>query len=153
MAKTPGNCSSSANYFLIFTLLVFFMLLYVYINPSYIMSAKKERFIANATYDAKLMPADKIVVMQGLGNPDIPVQATDVDTTDESSPSVDGKPNGPRSKLVFAYNKCKPECCATSGGYSCNGGCPCITKDQIKFISTRGFNHKNDKCSFDEMDF
>lgn len=152
MAKTPSpRCSNTVNFFLVILILSFFMLLYFYIVGFSINFTKQERF---AVYDdSRLLPADKIVVMQGLGNPDLPIQATEYDADDTSAPSVNGKEDGPKSKLVFAYNECKPECCASSGGYSCNGGCPCITKDQMNFIGTRGYNHKVDKCSFDEIDY
>lgn len=134
MTKT---CLSS-NYFLILILLVFFMLLYVYIGPP--MTKQLERF--NVQKDNELLDKDKIVVLQGLGNPDIPIQATAYDDNDVSSPAVDGSENGPKSKLVFAYNTCKPECCATSGGYSCSGGCPCMTNSQLKFAGSRGGNSR-----------
>ena len=151
MAKTPSpRCSNTVNFFLIILILSFIMLIYFYIVgfPSF---NKKEPFYVHD--DSRLIPADKIVVMQGLGNPDLPIQATEYDAEDTSAPSVTGKEDGPKSKLVFAYNQCKPECCASSGGYSCNGGCPCITKEQMNFIGTRGYNHKADKCSFDEIDY
>ena len=152
MAKTPSpRCSNAVNYFLIVLIFVFVMLIYFYIVGFPTFFIKQERFAVHD--ESRLLPADKIVVMQGLGNPDLPVQATEYDAHDTSSPSVNGKEDGPKSKLVFAYNECKPECCASSGGYSCNGGCPCITKDQMNFIGTRGYNHKADKCSFDEIDY
>lgn len=133
------------NYFLLLTLLVFFMLLYVYIGG---FSSKKslERF---TTADYKLIPADKLVVLQGLYDPNLDFEVSTPDSTDPSSPPVDGTEQGPRSKFFFAFNECKPECCSTSGGYSCKGGCPCMTAEQRKFSGSRGQNQKGEKCSFD----
>lgn len=133
------------NYFLILTLLVFFMLLYVYIGGS--SKRSLERFTAAADY--KLIPADKMVVMQGLFDPNVEYQPAIPDSTDPSSPPVDGTEQGPRSKFFFAFNECKPECCSTSGGYTCKGGCPCLTPEQQKFAGSRGQNQKGEKCALD----
>ena len=43
--------------------------------------------------------------------------------------------------FIFAYNKCSPECCPST--YSCDKGCVCTTKQQRKFINTRGNNRSN----------
>ncbi len=154
MARSKSPSCFSSNYFLILTVLIFIMLLYVYIvNPMQYFDKSKalEKFSEVMNY--KLIPADKLVVVQGLGVPEIPIQATKPDQTDPSSPAVDGTEDGAKSKFFFAYNECKPECCATSGGYSCNGGCPCVTKEQEKFAYRRGYNHKPSKCSYDEVDY
>lgn len=126
MAKE--GCFTS-NYFLILVLIVFFMLLYVYATPRKVLVS--EAFVAET---GKLIPADKLVVIQGNGIPDVPIQASVPDSNDPSAHSVDGTLNGPRSLFTFAYNECKPECCQTSGGYSCNGGCPCLTDEQKNFM-------------------
>lgn len=132
------------NYFLILTLLVFFMLLYVYLGgPN---KRPLERFTIS---DNKLIPADKMIVMQGLFDPNVDFQPSIPDSTDPSSPPVDGTEQGPRSKFFFAFNECKPECCSTSSGYSCRGGCPCMTSEQTKFAGSRGQNQKGEKCGFD----
>lgn len=131
------------NYFLILILLVFFMLLYIYIGNS----TAVERFTAAASYH--LIPADKLVVMQGLFDPNVEYQPSTPDSNDPSSPAVDGTEQGPRSKFFFAFNDCKPECCATASGYTCNGGCPCLTAEQQRFAGSRGQNQKGEKCSFD----
>lgn len=143
MAKSCFN----GTYFLILTLLIFFMLLYVYVGGK--PNVPKTSF---ETFEQsyKLIPPEKLVVVQGLGVPDVPIEPSKPDTTDVSAPTIDGSDNGPRSKFYFAYNECRPECCATSGGYSCSGGCPCLSKDQMKFGYSRGFNHRNAKCGFDD---
>lgn len=125
MAKSCFN----GTYFLILILLVFFMLIYVFVGGN-TMQKSVEYFYE----DRKLIPADKLVVIQGNAIPDIPIESSQPDLTDPSAPTVDGTETGPRSKFLFAYNECKPECCSTSGGYSCNGGCPCITPEQKKFL-------------------
>ena len=131
-------------YFLIFTLMVFFMLLYVY-------PGNQLDIIQVESFDEpnKLIPADKLLVVQGLGVPDSEFKPAQPDTTDISAPSVDGTEQGPKSKFLFAFNQCKPECCSQSVGYTCAGGCPCLTKEQMKFATSRGFNFQNSKCSFD----
>lgn len=144
MARLSRN--SLSNIFLVAVLLMFFMLLYVYARKHY---PGKELF---ATEEAKLIPADKLVVIQGNGIPDVPIQPSKPDE-DPSAPSVDGTEAGPKSKFLFAYNECKPSCCAKSGGYACHGGCPCFTKDQEKFAFSRGYNHRPSKCSYDEADY
>lgn len=53
-----------------------------------------------------------------------------------NNPSVDGTPNSPKSRFMFAYNQCKPECCP--GTYSCNGGCVCTNKNQVDYLNKRG---------------
>lgn len=128
--------------------MLFFLLLYIYARKH---QPGKEFFVDSS--DNKLIPTDKLVVVQGNGIPDVPIEPSKPDTNDNSSPSVDGTEEGPRSKFLFAYNQCKPSCCATSGGYTCNGGCPCMTKDQQKFAYSRGYNHRPNKCSYDESDF
>lgn len=41
--------------------------------------------------------------------------------------------------FFFANNKFDPECCKDST-WSGNGGCACVTSEQIKFLSGRGNN-------------
>ena len=147
MAKMSRN--SMSNIFLLVMLIFFFMLLYVYTRKHY---PRKELFIDSSEQN-KLIPTDKLVVVQGNGIPDVPVEPTKPDSSDISAPSVDGTEEGPKSKFLFAYNECKPSCCDTSGGYACNGGCPCMTKDQQKFAFSRGYNNKASKCSYDEADY
>jgi hypothetical protein len=128
MAKACFN----GTYFLILILLVFFMLIYVFVGGNTQTSPLKEYFYV----ENKLITPEKLVVVQGNGIPDIPMESSTPDQSDPSAPSVDGTESGPKSKFLFAYNECKPECCDTSGGYSCNGGCPCITPEQKKFLFT-----------------
>ena len=147
MAKSK-NCFKS-NYFLILVLLVFFMLLYVYIGGPMSLQKRVEMFVEN-----KLLPADNLVVVQGNGIPNVPIEPSEYDKSDDSSPIVDGTEKGARSKFFFAYNECKPECCKTSGGYSCNGGCPCVTQEQMKYAYSRGNNSRHKKCAYDsERDY
>ena len=132
--------------FLIMLLLAFFLLLYIYTSTTYKGPTAIEMF-AEAS---KLIPSDKIVVFQGNGIPDVPVEPSQPDQNDTSAPAVDGTDNGPRSKFLFAYNECKPECCGTAGGYACNGGCPCLTEEQKAFAYGRGKNNRPGKCYYDE---
>ena len=53
-------------------------------------------------------------------------------------PNVDGTVSSPKSMAMFKFNYCKPECCPSI--YSCSNGCICQTKNQNKFISSRGNN-------------
>ena len=54
--------------------------------------------------------------------------------------SIDGVDK--RKKMfMFTYNQCRPECCPST--YSCDKGCVCTTKQQRKFINTRGNNQTN----------
>lgn len=54
-----------------------------------------------------------------------------------NSPYVDG--DGPKkSRFMFNYNQCSPECCPST--YSCSGGCVCTTKKQRNFLQNRGGN-------------
>lgn len=145
MAKR--GCMS--NYFLISILLVFFMLLYVYASTT-LVASRREPFVESTN---ALISPDKLVVVQGLGVPDVPIAPSMPDPNDSSAPTVDGTENGPRSKFLFAYNACRLDCCPTSGGYSCSGGCPCMTPEQKKFAGSRGFNSRPSKCSYDEKDF
>uniref|UniRef100_A0A6C0M0U4 Uncharacterized protein n=1 Tax=viral metagenome TaxID=1070528 RepID=A0A6C0M0U4_9ZZZZ len=57
-------------------------------------------------------------------------------------PSVDGTSKTPNNMFMFAYNQCNPKCCPST--YSCDGGCICTTKDQSKFLSSRGSNNNGE---------
>ena len=138
---TTTKCGIASQYFLIILCIIFFMILYVYMGTPV---KVKEPFYVSSDY--KLIPGERMVVMQGNGIPDIPVEASMPDVNDSSSPSVDGNPSSQKSKLMFAYNECKPECCATSGGYACNGGCPCMTKEQLGYALSCGTNSKPRLC-------
>ena len=67
---------------------------------------------------------------------------------DQWLPTVDGVPNSQKSLFMFAYNKCKPECCVDSA-YSCSGGCVCLTEDQKKHMGSRGGNshYSRENCT------
>jgi hypothetical protein len=60
---------------------------------------------------------------------------------DTSPPPITLDVKSSRSMFEFAYNKCSPECCKTSG-YMCGGknGCVCMTDDQKKYLNRRGGN-------------
>lgn len=59
---------------------------------------------------------------------------------DPATPSVNGDPNGPKSKFVFAFNQSRPECCPST--YSTSSGCVCTTAQQRNWIANRGRNAK-----------
>lgn len=91
-------------------------------------------------YDPSLLPGDKIQVFQGSQMPDkLPTTPIQFDQKDPSAPSVDGTLAGPKSLYMMTYNAVSPECCNYSP-YSTEGGCVCITKDQMKFVGSRGKN-------------
>ncbi len=117
-------------------------MLYVYIGG---IQKTKEKFTSNSNYN--LIDGDNMIVFQGVGLPDSYPDPSLPDRMDPSNPSVDGNIDGQRSKFLFAYNECKPECCATSGGYSCDGGCPCMTNEQLGYSHSRGNNSKLTLCS------
>lgn len=98
----------------------------------------------------ELIPENKLAVYQGVSANNTPLKSIEFED-DETKPSVDGSPNGPRSLFMFAYNKVSPECCLgeRSGGYSTNGGCVCITDKQKQYFSENSKTLENlDKCVF-----
>lgn len=98
----------------------------------------------------ELIPRNKLAVYQGVSANNIPLKSLEFED-DDTKPSVDGSPNGPRSLFMFAYNKVSPECCLgeRSGGYSTNGGCVCITDKQKQYFSENSKTLENlDKCVF-----
>lgn len=145
-----GDCFGS--YFLILVLIVFFMLLYVYVGGTTVhanmvpASNNRERFVEKYN---ELLPVDKIAIIQGNAVPDKNPGKITFDQNDPSTQSVDGTKNTPKSMFVFAYNKCDVKCCGDSP-YSCSGGCVCLTDDQKKFLSNRGFNNRQNKCVSEE---
>ena len=68
-------------------------------------------------FDNKLFEKDKVIVIQGNGIPDVPIKPSEPDTID--------------TRFNFAYNDCRLDCCKDSS-YSCNGGCVCLTPEQLK---------------------
>jgi hypothetical protein len=60
-------------------------------------------------------------------------------------PSVDNDEKSARSMYMFAYNKCKPECCDHSP-YSCDRGCICLSDKQRGLLSSRGYNNNPQSC-------
>jgi hypothetical protein len=145
-----NDCFGS--YFLITMLIVFFMLLYVFFAPiqPIIIDQRVYPFEMFDNKEITLLPKDKILVIQGNGIPDQNFTPTENDKNDPAYLSVDGTDKSPSSLFAFAYNKCSPECCGDSGGYSCNGGCVCITNEQKKFFGSRANNNIYNKCSNDE---
>ena len=109
---------------------LFVLVLSVYL---FVAMGRREKF-TEPTGPVALIAPEKTVVVQGNGVPDIPIEPTAYDANDESAPSVDGTIDGPRSKFLFAFNECKPECCGSSGGYMCEGGCPCLTDKQKTYF-------------------
>ena len=64
-----------------------------------------------------------------------------IDTTSSSNYTAnDWTPD--HTMAMFSNNTKKASCCATSS-YSTSTGCPCITKDQFNYLSSRGGNHSN----------
>jgi len=148
IVPNKNNCAST--WFLLFTLFVFFMFLYVFASMpvmTYVVYTPVEKY-QDKDLDS-LIPVDKLMVVQGNGVPDTKPQTIQLDTTDPSTMGVDGTDQTPKSMFMFAYNKCDAACCGESP-YSCNGGCVCLTKEQKKYMSSRGFNNKYNKCSMDE---
>ena len=146
MAKSMKSCGAPS-YFLIATLLVFFMLLYVYAAkayPSVGPSSNVEKFRSNQ--GANLLSPENIVVLQGSQVPDS-MPATINWDTHASLPTVDGTNNAPRSLFMFAYNQCSPSCCNKGSPYSCSGGCVCMTDNQKNMIGTRGSNSASSRCT------
>ncbi len=141
------DCFSS--YFLIAVLIVFFMLLYVYVAPSVdpirqtkqLFTQKRERFTSN-----ELIPMDSIRFVQGNGVPDKDPGKIMFDQDDPAAQSVDGTDKAPKALFPFAFNKCDVNCCGDSAGLSCNGGCVCLTDEQKRYFSNRGYNNKRDSC-------
>ena len=148
-----GDCFST--YFLIAVLVVFFMLLYVYVGPPKpVVSGARQSYTNYPSSlerykDNELLSLDKMVVVQGNGIPDKKIESISFDQGDPAAQSVDGTGNAPKSMFPFAYNKCDINCCGDSP-FTCSGGCVCLTKEQKRFLSSRGWNNKYDACSFDE---
>ena len=148
-----SDCFSS--YFLIAVLVVFFMLLYVYVGPPKPVAMGSRQLYANYPNsfekfkDNDLLSMDKMVVIQGNGVPDQQSAPIQFDQGDPAAQSVDGTGKAPKSLFPFAYNKCDVNCCGNSP-FTCSGGCVCLTKEQKRFLSSRGWNNKYNACSFDE---
>lgn len=70
--------------------------------------------------------------------------ATNMGTVDTTSSSNYTAKNWTpdHTMTMFSNNTKKASCCATSS-YSTSTGCPCITNDQFKYLSSRGGNHSN----------
>jgi len=125
--------------------LVLIVFLFVVVLASlYFVAPSKEKFYDKM--NTALLPTDKIQVMQGVQIPDkLPQQPIVFDQLDPSMPSVDGSKAAPKSLFMMTYNDVRPECCDYSP-YSTSSGCVCLTKDQISFVGSRGFNNRPDKC-------
>lgn len=140
MKKVAASCSgTSSTFFLILVLAVSFLLIYAYAGPMTSIFSKTEKF----RNDQGLIPADKLIVLQGNTLPDVQIPAVRYDNH-ESLPPIDGTDDGAKAMFMLAYNKCDPSCCPST--YSCNGGCVCMTKEQQNFIGTRGHNSKTARC-------
>lgn len=128
---------------LVFLLIAFCIVLYIFLKKTNVLNGgpAKESFTSDKY---ALIPKDKLMVYQGNTLPDKGSGSPILDQH-ESLPTVDGKPDSSRSMFMLAYNKCDPSCCPST--YSCSGGCVCMTKDQQKFVGTRGANNAGNKCS------
>ena len=71
----------------------------------------------------------------------VPIHPTNTEIKSDG-PNIDGTKNTPQNMFMFAYNQCNPKCCPST--YSCDGGCICTTKEQRKFISSRGTNNNGE---------
>ncbi len=58
-----------------------------------------------------------------------------------SYPTVDGKKDSAKRLFMFADNQCHPGCCPST--YTCDKGCVCSTKQQRKYINSRGKNRQH----------
>jgi hypothetical protein len=56
-------------------------------------------------------------------------------------------PMMPGQKYFWANNKFKPECCDYSS-VSGDGGCACVTDEQMKYLATRGGNRSTSENEF-----
>jgi hypothetical protein len=122
--------------FLIITLMIFFMLLYVY-NGSCSYVYKSELFSgvgAPLMEQPVLNDPSKMVVLQGNTIPEKLNNSIEWDQTDPNAFDVSGTGSGPKSMFLFAYNKCDVSCCGSSP-YSCGNGCVCITPEQKKMFN------------------
>jgi len=81
----------------------------------------------------KLIEKNKLYLSQGVTYPLKP-------DINKYKKSLDNSNNSPNDMFMFAYNKCKPECCLNGSSYSCSSGCVCVNNNQIKLLSTRGNN-------------
>lgn len=135
----------------IFIVAFILMILYVFVTPLYPSMTvyqniesegehERERF---AEKKNKLLPLDKIAIIQGNAIPEIHPKKLIFDQCDPAAQSVDGTKDGPKSLFTFAYNKCSPDCCVGSP-YSCNGGCVCLTEEQKKSFKRL---HGKNTCS------
>lgn len=98
----------------------------------------------------ELINPKDLAVIQGVPSLDMKLKPFKLDVYNEL-PSVDGTEEGPQSLFTFAYNKCSPACCkADSGGFSCTGGCVCLTEKQKQYFASRGVNSTPTKCSWSE---
>lgn len=80
-------------------------------------------------------------LVQGWQAPDAKPPPSKFDHGPETPP-VDGKKGSPRSKFMFAYNQCRPECCPST--YSCDHGCVCTSAAQRRWLERRGKNHSQE---------
>ena len=137
----PGKCNAHANYFVLFVLLLFFMLIYA----SFLRLPSKEY------YSNELLDPKETQFMQGINIP-LKYEPTWPDISDPVKPPVDGTDGAPRSMHMFAFNKCAPECCLDSP-YSCDRGCVCMTDNQYDYLDRRGKNQTKNKCTFEDSRF
>lgn len=126
--------------FLIITLMIFFMLLYVYNGScSYVYNSELFSGIGGVGAplivgnDKVLNDPSKMVVLQGNTIPEKLNNTIEWDKDDPNGFDVSGTGSGPKSMFLFAYNKCDTSCCGTSS-YSCGKGCVCMTPEQQKLF-------------------
>ena len=144
------NTNKMMRWFVLLLFIVILMVIYVYVeyHYSYIPKIIREQFIGKGPWDNyQLVSPQTLALYQGNSLPLIPPESVLFDQTDNAMVEVDGEFNSPKSLFEYTYNQCKPECC----GYSstgCSGGCVCYTPKQINYISSRGSQKHETKCSY-----
>ena len=110
------------------------------LNPAplnYRISTGSNQILRNCPKNLPLGNKNNIVIQ---GN-QLPIHPTNTELKSDG-PSVDGTSKSPKNMFMFAHNQCNPKCCPST--YSCDGGCICTTKDQLKFLSSRGSNNNGE---------
>ena len=78
---------------------------------------------------------EQLYTIQGHTNPNKPLIS---DPNSLNGPSIDGNNDSPHKLFMLANNKVSPECCPST--YSTSTGCVCSTKNQRRFVASRGNN-------------
>ena len=68
-----------------------------------------------------------------------PLKPSFTDNSYLSGPPIDGDPKSETKMFMLANNRTSPNCCPST--FSTSTGCLCTTKNQRKYISSRGNNN------------